>query len=114
MSMIAPGKIRELQIKLYLKAKNEPRYRFYQLYDKMYREDILTHAYQLARSNQGAPGVDGQSFGEIESKGLEEWLTSIQGELRSNTYQPQPVRRVMIPTPGSITSLAAVCTTQTL
>ena len=100
MSLTTPGKIRELQIKLYRKAKNEPGYRFYQLYDKMYREDILTHAYPLARSNKGAPGVDLQSFAEIESKGLEEWLTSIQEELRSKTYQPQPVRRVMIPKPG--------------
>ena len=100
MSLTTPGRIRELQIKLYRKAKNEPGYRFYQLYDKMYREDILTHAYQLARSHQGAPGVDGESFVETESKGWQEWLTRIQEELRSQTYQPQPVRRVMIPKPG--------------
>jgi RNA-directed DNA polymerase len=100
MSLTTPSKIRELQIKLYRKAKNEPGYRFYQLYDKMYREDILAHAYQLARSNKGAPGVDGESFEAIESKGLEEWLTGIREELRSKTYQPQPVRRVLIPKPG--------------
>jgi RNA-directed DNA polymerase len=100
MSLATPSKIRELQIKLYRKAKNEPGYRFYMLYDKIYREDILAHAYALARANKGAPGVDGQTFEQIESAGLEEWLTGIRQELRSKTYQPQPVRRVMIPKPG--------------
>jgi len=100
MSLTTPSKIRELQIMLYRKAKNEPGYRFYLLYDKMYREDILAHAYQLARSNKGAPGVDGESFEAIESEGLGEWLTGIREELRSKTYQPQPVRRVLIPKPG--------------
>src|SRR5438552_2037875 len=89
-----------LQRKLYQKAKEEPSYRFYLLYDKMYREDILAHAYALARSNEGAPGVDGQSFLGIESQGLEEWLSGIRNDLRAKTYQPQPVRRVMIPKPG--------------
>ena len=100
MSLATPGKIRDLQIKLYRKAKNEPGYRFYLLYDKIYREDILAHAYELARANKGAPGVDGQSFEDIESRGLGEWLTGVGQELRSRTYQPQPVRRVMIPKPG--------------
>src|SRR5947209_16302142 len=100
MSLTTPSKIRELQIKLYRKAKNEPGYCFYLLYGKMYREDILAHAYQLTRSNKGAPGVDGESFEAIESKGLGEWLTGIREELRSKTYQPQPVRRVLIPKPG--------------
>src|SRR5215469_7223498 len=100
MSLATPSKIRELQIKLYRKAKNEPGYRFYMLYDKIYREDILAHAYEQARANKGAPGVDGQTFEQIESAGLEEWLTGIRQELRSKTYQPQPVRRVMIPKPG--------------
>jgi len=100
MSLTTPGKIRELQIKLYRKAKNEPGYRFYQLYDKVYREDILSHAYQLARANHGSPGVDGESFEGIESKGLEEWLKGLREELRKRSYQPQPVRRVMIPKHG--------------
>jgi RNA-directed DNA polymerase len=100
MSLATPSKIRELQIKLYRKAKNEPGYRFYLLYDKIYREDILAHAYALARANKGAPGVDGQTFEQIESAGLEEWLIGIRQELRNQTYQPQPVRRVMIPKPG--------------
>ena len=92
MSLATPGKIRDLQIKLYRKAKNEPGYRFYMFYDKIYREDILAHAYELARSNKGAPGADGQTFEEIESRGLAEWLTGIRQELRNKTYQPQPVR----------------------
>src|SRR5664280_1156005 len=93
-------KIRELQIKLYRKAKNEPEYRFYQLYYKVYREDILDHAYELARANDGAPGVDGESFKDIESRGLGEWKNGLREELRNKTYQPQPVRRVMIPKSG--------------
>src|ERR1700688_4787901 len=74
MSLETPIKIRILQRKLYQKAKEEPSYRFYLLYDKMYREDVLAHSCALVRSNQGAPGVDGQSFWGIESQGLEEWL----------------------------------------
>src|ERR1700674_1532592 len=100
MSLETPMKIRMLQKKLYQKAKGEPNYRFYLLYDKMYREDILAHAYALAKSNQGAPGVDGQSFQGIESQGLEEWLNGVREDLRVKTYQPQAVRRVIIPKPG--------------
>ena len=88
MSLATPSKIRELQIKLYRKAKNEPGYRFYMLYDKIWREDILVHAYEQARANKGAPGVDGQTFEQIESAGREEWLTGIRQELRNKTYQP--------------------------
>src|SRR3984957_1151730 len=95
-----PIKIRMLQRKLYQKAKEEPDYRFYLLYDKIYREDILHHAYALAKSNQGAPGVDGQSFTGIEAAGLEEWLNGIRNDLRAKTYTPQAVRRVKIPKPG--------------
>jgi RNA-directed DNA polymerase len=69
MSLETPIKIREFQRKLYTKAKQEPSYRFYLLYDKIHREDILDHAYQLAKANGGAPGVDGQSFWGIEAKG---------------------------------------------
>src|SRR4030066_2168586 len=100
MSLQTPEKIRTLQKKLYLKAKEEPGCRFYLLYDKIYREDILAHAYERVKANKGAPGVDGQSIEVIESQGLEEWLTGIREDLRSKTYRPQPVRRVMIPKPG--------------
>jgi len=100
MSLATPDKIRTLQRKLYLKAKAEPDFRFYQLYDKVWRADILAHAYALARSNAGAPGVDGVTFAMIEAAGLQEWLTGLRDELRQRTYRPQPVRRVMIPKPG--------------
>jgi len=80
MSLTTPSKIRELQIKLYRKAKNEPGFRFYQLYDKVYREDILHHAYQLVKANAGAPGVDGESFQDIESKDLEQWVNGLGEE----------------------------------
>ena len=98
MSLQTPDKIRNLQRKLYLKAKAETDYRFYLLYDKIYREDILRHAYDLMRSNKGAPGVDGVTFGMIEA-GLEEWLSDIRKDLIEKTYRPAPVRRVMIPKP---------------
>src|SRR6266542_1481139 len=100
MSLETPIQIRTLQRKLYLKAKAEPAYRFYLLYDKIYREDILSHAYELVKANQGAPGVDGRTFWGIETQGLAEWLAGIREELRAKTYQPQPGRRVMIPKPG--------------
>jgi RNA-directed DNA polymerase len=100
MSLQTPDNIRRLQRKLYLKAKAEPDYRFYLLYDKVHREDILCHAYDLARSNKGAPGVDGISFAMIEANGLEEWLSDLRKDLIEKTYRPAPVRRVMIPKPG--------------
>ena len=93
-------KIRNLQIKLDRKAKAEPAFRFYVLYDKIYRDDILLHAYRLARANAGAPGVDGVTFAQIEEEGLEAWLAGLREELVSKTYRPNPVRRVMIPKPN--------------
>ena len=100
MSLETPEKIRTLQRKLYCKAKAEPAFRFYLLYDKICREDILRHAYALARANAGAPGVDGVTFDQIEASGVEAWLAGLRGELVSKTYRPEPVRRVMIPKPG--------------
>src|SRR6267143_1202901 len=100
MSLTTPIAIRTLQRKLYRKAKAEPAFRFYVLYDKIYREDILRHAYGLARANAGAPGVDGVSFAQIEEKGLEAWLAGLREDLVSKTYRPDPVRRVRIPKPG--------------
>ena len=93
-----PEKIRELQRKLYQKAKQEKGYRFYLLYDKVYRRDILSHAYKLVKANKGACGVDGVTFGGIEGMegGYEGYLDSIAKELRGKVYKPMPVRRVYI------------------
>jgi RNA-directed DNA polymerase len=100
MSLETPNKIRSLQRKLYCKAKAEPAFRFYILYDKICREDILLRAYALARANAGAPGVDGMTFGQIGAAGVDAWLAGLREDLVSKTYQPDPVRRVMIPKPG--------------
>src|ERR1700742_2046952 len=100
MSLATPEKIRTLQRKLYCKAKAEPAFRFYVLYDKICREDILNQAYKLARANAGAPGVDGTTFEHIDASGLEAWLVGLRDELVTKTYRPDPVRRVMIPKPG--------------
>src|SRR4030095_14477154 len=100
MSLATPEKIRTLQRKQYRKAKAAPAFRFYVLYDKICREDILRHAYGLARGNAGAPGVDGVSFAQIEERGLEAWLASLCEELVSKTYRPDPVRRGGVPAPG--------------
>ena len=99
MSLIPPAKVGKLQAALHTKAKNAPDYRFYALYDKMYRRDILEFAYDRCRANGGAPGVDGQTFADIEAYGEDRWLDELTAELRNETYQPQPVRRVNIPKP---------------
>jgi RNA-directed DNA polymerase len=100
MSLQTPDAVRTLQRKLYDKAKAEPGYRFYLLYDKIWRADTLRHAYDRARANDGAPGVDGVTFEQIETAGREDWLARLGEELRAKTYRCQPVRRVMIPKTG--------------
>ena len=98
MSLTTPETIRTLQRKLYTKAKQESAYRFYALYDKVYRDDILRHAWSLVRSNAGSPGIDGVSFEAIEQgEGVEGLLQDIAEELREKRYRAQPIRRVMIP-----------------
>jgi RNA-directed DNA polymerase len=101
-SLATPPKLRRLQEALYTKAKQEPAYRFYLLYDKVYRRDILEHAYALSKQKGGAPGVDGVTFADIEAGGREPWLAAVQEALRTGTYRPQPVRRVLIPKPGGV------------
>jgi RNA-directed DNA polymerase len=100
MSLETPDKIRSLQRKLYCKAKAEPAFRFYILYDKICREDILAHAYALSRANAGASGVDGMTFEQIEAVGVEAWLAGLREDLVSKRYRPDPVRRATIPKPG--------------
>jgi RNA-directed DNA polymerase len=97
MSLQPPEPVRKLQEALHTKAKGAPGYRFYALYDKVYRRDVLVHAYERCRANRGAAGVDEQTFEDIEASGLESWLDALTEELRQKTYRPQAVRRVWIP-----------------
>ena len=91
--------VQKLQTALHAKAKGDPKCRFYTLYDKVYRKDVLWQAHRRCWINDGAPGVDDQTFEDIEAYGLEKWLEELAEELRKKTYQPQPVRRVYIPKP---------------
>src|SRR5487761_2802452 len=100
-SLIAPkSKLEELRGKLNARAKTEPELRFYSLYDKIYRKDVLVGAFRLAKASRGASGVDGQTFEMIEAEGEEQWLLELQKQLQEKTYQPRAVRRVLIPKPG--------------
>ena len=96
-NLSTPNSVQKLQTALHAKAKAEAGYRFYALYDKISREDILTHAYAQCRSNKGAPGVDGQDFADIEAYGVERWLAELALALREAVYRPEPIRRVFIP-----------------
>lgn len=96
-NLSTPIDVQKLQRALHAKAKAEAGYRFYALYDKVYREDILAHAYAKCRSNKGAPGVDGQDFADVEAYGVQRWLGELALALRERTYQPDPIRRVFIP-----------------
>ena len=95
-NLVTPKSVRKLRRALHAKAKSEADFRFYALYDKMYREDILAHAYAQCRSNRGAPGVDGQDFADIEAYGVEAWLAELALALREETYRPDAIRRVFI------------------
>lgn len=97
MGLRAPDKVQKLQTALHAKAKESPGFRFYALYDKVYRDDVLGHAWRCCRANGGAAGVDGEGFEDIEAYGVERWLGELAEVLRSKAYQAQPVRRVMIP-----------------
>lgn len=97
MSLEPPETVGKLQATLHAKAKESPQYRFYALYDKVYRADVLLHAYQRCRANRGAAGVDGQTFEHIEAYGVLQWLGELAQDLKGKTYVPQPVRRVWIP-----------------
>ena len=97
MSLRTPEKVEKLQTVLRAKATASPSYRFYSLYDKVHRADVLAHAYERCRANGGSPGVDGQTFAAIESYGVEQWLGELAEELRKKTYRPAAVRRVWIP-----------------
>jgi group II intron reverse transcriptase/maturase len=97
MSLVTPPKVEKLQKALHAKAKGEPEFRFYQLYDKLYRSDVIEHAYRRCRSHGGAAGVDGENFSDIESQGVQSWLGELRQALRDKRYQATPVRRVWLP-----------------
>src|SRR5216110_2598384 len=99
MNLTTPASVQKLQTALHVKAKESPSFRFYLLYDKVYREDVLAYAYQRCNANGGAAGVDNQTFEDIETYGEERWLDELAQELKNRTYQPLPVRRVYIPKP---------------
>ena len=98
MSLPTPAEtVAKLQTSLQTKAKAEPAFRFYALWDKIYRKDVLLEAYRRCRLNAGAPGVDRETFEQIEARGQERWLEILQQELKTKRYQPQPLLRVWIP-----------------
>jgi group II intron reverse transcriptase/maturase len=99
MSLTTPLSVQKLQTALHDKAKGSPNFRFYALYDKVYRGDVMAFAYECCKANRGAAGVDGQTFEDIEEYGVKKWLDELTQELKSRTYRPQPVRRVYIPKP---------------
>jgi RNA-directed DNA polymerase len=92
--------VQRLRTALHAKAKDEPGFRFYSLYDKIYRLDVLTYAYDCCRANKGAAGVDGLTFEDVESYGRERWIGELTQQLREESYRPEAVRRVFIPKPN--------------
>jgi retron-type reverse transcriptase len=116
MSLPTLPTVQKLQTALHAKAKGNLDLRFYSLYDKVYRQDVLWLALRRCRNNGGVAGVDGQTFEDIEAYGERRWLEELAEELKTKTYQPQAVRRVYIPKPDGkqrplgIPTLAAYCT----
>jgi len=100
-NLATPKSVQQLQMALHAKAKAEAGYRFYALYDKISRDDVLAHAWAQCRSNQGAPGTDGQDFADVEAYGAQRWLGELALALRKETYRPDPIRRVFIPKANS-------------
>src|SRR5882672_4158492 len=100
MSLSTPETVRTLQEALNAKAKGAPKFRFYALYDQLFRRDVITAAYRQSAANGGAPGVDGVTFEAIEEYGVERWLDELSEVLKKKTYRPRAVRRVFIPKPG--------------
>ncbi len=117
-NLSTPNSVRKLRRALHVKAKAEPDFRFYALYDKLYREDILNHAYRQCRANRGAPGIDGQDFADVEAYGVERWLGELAFALREETYQPDAIRRVYIKKdngklrPLGISTVSSYCTSR--
>ena len=110
MSLLTPPSVQKLQTALHAKAKESPDFRFYSLYDKIFRKDVLWTAWRRCLINGGAPGVDGQTFADIEEYSVTRWLAELAEELRTKQYQPQAVRRVYIPKPdGSRRALGIPC-----
>ena len=99
-NLTTPPSVQKLQSALHAKAKEEPGYRFYLLYDKVYRADVLEFAYRCCKANKGAAGVDGQRFEDIEAYGEGRWLGELADRLRTKTYEPNAVKRVWIPKPN--------------
>src|SRR5579875_1884248 len=97
MNLTTPLSVQKLQQALHDRAKGSPNFRFYALYDKVYRKDILAFAYECCKANGGAAGVDGQNFEQVEEYGVERWLDELTQDLKSRTYRPSPVRRVNAP-----------------
>ena len=99
-NLSTPADIQQLQTALHAKAKGEPNFRFYSLYDKVHRRDVLEHAYACCRANQSAAGVDGERFEDIETYGVERWVGELADTLRKKTYRPEALRRVYVPKPN--------------
>src|ERR1035438_4550586 len=99
-NLSTPESVQRLRTALHAKAKGEPGFRFYALYDKIYRQDVLEHAYAFCRANKGAAGVDGLTFEAVEAYGRGRWIGELAQQLREESYRPEAVRRLYIPKPN--------------